>query len=92
MANNSSLLALTWAAIPISDHRMRQHRAEPLRSVACAVRHDLSDKAFVIVVEGRLGRRPKESERMNMPVQPGLGVRSRRGTGISREPCFLLRT
>jgi len=39
------VVPLAGAAIPISDHIMRQHRTEPLCSLAFAIRHNLGGTA-----------------------------------------------
>ena len=62
------VIAFAGAIISIPDHIMRQHRAEPLCSLAFAIWHDLRDQAAVIVVEHRLRHRVKERKRVNMPI------------------------
>lgn len=62
---------------------MRQHRAEPLHSLAFAIPHDLRNQAAVIVVEYRLRHRAEERKRMYMAVQPSLSVRSGIGADIA---------
>ena len=57
---------LTGAAIPIPDRIMRQHRVEPLCSLAFAIPHDLRNQAGVIVLEYRLRHRAEEHKRMYM--------------------------
>ncbi|EEB82617.1 conserved hypothetical protein [Roseobacter sp. GAI101] len=77
------IVPLSGATVSVSDHVMRQHRAEPLCSLTFAIRHDLCNQATVIVVEHRLWHRSKERKRVNMPIQPSLGVRGRIGTDIT---------
>jgi hypothetical protein len=62
------VIPLTGAAIPIPDHIMRQHRAEPLCSLAFAIPHDLCNQAAVIVVEYRLRHRAEERKRMYIGI------------------------
>lgn len=71
------VVALARTTIPIPDPIMRQQRTEPLSSLAFAMRHDLSKQTPVIGIEDRLRDRTKEREGMDVPIQPGLGVRSR---------------
>jgi len=86
LADGSSLYSrVAGATVSVSDHVMRQHRAEPLCSLTFAIRHDLCNQATVIVVEHRLWHRAKERKRVNMPIQPSLGVRGRIGTDILRK-------
>lgn len=77
------VVPLSGAAVSVPDHVVRQHRAEPLRSLTFAIRHDLCAQATVIVVKHRLRRRAKEREGMDMLVQPSLGVRSSIGTDVT---------
>ena len=81
--NLAFIVALARAAIPILDHIVRQHRAEPLGAVAGAIRHDPGDQALVIIVKDRLRNRPEERKRMDMSVQPSLSVRRRVGTDVA---------
>ncbi|EFO29951.1 hypothetical protein TRICHSKD4_5791 [Roseibium sp. TrichSKD4] len=70
--------------ITVPDHVIRQHRAEPLRAIAGAVRHDLGHKTAVIVVKDRAWHCPEEGKGMHMSIKPGFGVSFRISANIAR--------
>ena len=81
--NLAFIVALAGAAIPVINYIVRQHRAEALGAVAGAIRHDPGDQALVIIVKDRPWNPAEEGKRMNMSVQPGLGVRRRVGPDVA---------
>ena len=88
MADNSSLVPLAGTAIPIPDHIMRQHRADPLSALARTIRHNLGHKAAVIVIKDRARHRTEEGKGMHVTVQPSLGVRRRISADVA---CITVR-
>ncbi len=78
------IVALAGTAKTVTDHIMRQHRTEPLCSIAGAVRLDFGHKATVIVVKDGARHRTEKGKGMHMPVKPSLGVGRRVRANIAR--------
>ena len=59
--NSAFIVALARTTVPIINHLVGQHRADPLGAFEHLIRHDLGNKALVIIVKDRLGNCAKNS-------------------------------